>query len=624
VLGILLSLLSLSLLVAAAHTPPAQAQGGLPQITVPGNLDADQIEQYADKLDVYAALLAGTSRTVTNAIRYLKNFDPKKGPTGRETSTYDLLSLNGDLYADLIRKARAAATETPLVPDLDKAALAYADAVSTNVEVFNEAADYYSSARRYEEDRYEHGKTLHPKIVREIDRYFATLPPFMGFLHQVRAKIDPREIAIVERAGRAPARALARKLMTVGRQASLFVPIGPRQDINRQAFDAAIRAYLGQFDAYKAYRQSPAGQQDASLSGFSDNEVEGLYRKLREIRGAYDLRRQVPLQYELLIVPFYEDYGQFWSEMLAVVARNPWERARPAVTSGPPPRQFPAPSAVVIPDDVDPRRMPRWTEKNEAVQRLLVNTNALMTAWNSYTGWVDEHRGPTGKEGGTGQFGGIDRGQFINAARTARALARQAPKIAPLDELLERYAISIETVLPVAVEASGYYQRRDYLSDKMEGGKALHPRIMKDYRPFLEVRSDLSETVRTVRAQVDEKSLKFIEENEGKSPRWHRLRLLAMARSIHESLPRTAEPTPEALRNLDRRIDEFAAAVKALEAAGDPSSGSFVTEANGYIGNLRSLRRDYGRQTIAMALDSSLLSLNISISRMDQAARGMR
>ena len=73
-----------------------------------------------------------------------------------------------------------------------------------------------------------------------------------------------------------------------------------------------------------------------------------------------------------------------------VVARNPWERARPAVAAGPPPRQFPAPSAVVIPDNVDPRRMPRWTEKNEAVQRLLVNTNALITAWNTYTGWVDE------------------------------------------------------------------------------------------------------------------------------------------------------------------------------------------------------------------------------------------
>ena len=184
-----------ALLLAALALPaaPALAQGGLPQITVPGDLDADAIERYADKLDAYAQLLAGTSRTVTNALRYLKNFDLKSGPKGTERSTYDPVDLNADLYADLVRKARAAAAEEPAIPELDKAALDYADAVATNPAVFNEAAQYYSSAKRYQLDRYEHGKTLHPKIAREIERFFATMPPFMGFLHQVRGRIDPRE-----------------------------------------------------------------------------------------------------------------------------------------------------------------------------------------------------------------------------------------------------------------------------------------------------------------------------------------------------------------------------------------------------------------------------------------------
>jgi hypothetical protein len=95
-----------------------------------------------------------------------------------------------------------------------------------------------------------------------------------------------------------------------------------------------------------------------------------------------------------------------------------------------------------------------------------------------------------------------------------------------------------------------------------------------------------------------------------------------MVRSIHESVPRTANPTPEQLRSLDRRIDEFAGAVKALEATGDSASSSFVTEANALVGKLRSLRRDYGQ--LAFTLDSSLLSLNISISMMDRDARGGR
>ena len=50
--ALLLSVLLLSVL--ASPFAPALAQGGLPQITVPGELDADAIERYADKLDAYA------------------------------------------------------------------------------------------------------------------------------------------------------------------------------------------------------------------------------------------------------------------------------------------------------------------------------------------------------------------------------------------------------------------------------------------------------------------------------------------------------------------------------------------------------------------------------------------
>src|SRR5262245_37570738 len=131
----------------------ARAQGGLPQITLPANLDADAIERYTEKLDAYARLLAGTSRTVTVALRYLKSFDLKTGPTGNERSTYDLLELSASQYEDVIRAARAAAAEEPAIAELDQAALAYADAVSTNPAVLNEAAHYYSSARAYELDR---------------------------------------------------------------------------------------------------------------------------------------------------------------------------------------------------------------------------------------------------------------------------------------------------------------------------------------------------------------------------------------------------------------------------------------------------------------------------------------
>ena len=76
--------------------------------------------------------------------------------------------------------------------------------------------------------------------------------------------------------------------------------------------------------------------------------VEGLFRELRDIRAAYGARRAAPPRYELLLLPFYEHRGRFWSELLGVVERNPWTAARAVSLADVPARVLPpAPSATV-------------------------------------------------------------------------------------------------------------------------------------------------------------------------------------------------------------------------------------------------------------------------------------
>jgi cbb3-type cytochrome oxidase cytochrome c subunit len=156
----------------------------------------------------------------------------------------------------------------------------------------------------------------------------------------------------------------------------------------------------------------------------------------------------------------------------------------------------------------------------------------------------------------------------------------------------------------------------------MQGGKELHRPLMRDYRPFLEARSDLSGTVRMLRDGIESKELASIEEREGRSPRWHRLHILRMARALRASVPQSAKPSAADLQGFDRAIAEFAQAVKALEAAQDPVGDRVVNEANAYIGKLRRLRQDYGRPTFS--LDSSLSSLDISVATLANAAQGRR
>lgn len=84
----IVALLAAALVLAVPPLPQAFAQSAPPKLEIAQALEADEVELYADKLDVYARLLAGTSRTVTNALRYLKSFDFKTGPKGTETSSY--------------------------------------------------------------------------------------------------------------------------------------------------------------------------------------------------------------------------------------------------------------------------------------------------------------------------------------------------------------------------------------------------------------------------------------------------------------------------------------------------------------------------------------------------------
>jgi hypothetical protein len=207
---------------------------------------------------------------------------------------------------------------------------------------------------------------------------------------------------------------------------------------------------------------------------------------------------------------------------------------------------------------------------------------------------------------------------------TARRWSLIEPLIDPIDPLLVRYGAAIEQVLPVAAEASGYYERRDFLGDRMTGGKALHPRLMTDYPPFLETRAELSRAVHSLREQIEGRELVLLEQREGRTVKWQRRNIVYLARAVQAAVPRSRDAGTADLARFDQLVAEFADAVRTLEAARDPLSGDLVRRANGYVGDLRQLRREYGAGESSGMLDSSLISLNTSYTIMIDAARDSR
>ncbi len=94
-----------------------------------------------------------------------------------------------------------------------------------------------------------------------------------------------------------------------------------------------------------------------------------------------------------------------------------------------------------------------------------------------YESWVNMKKGPTGKERIIyGLYAPYD-------VRTEIAKAEEAtgaePKIPDLDAAMTRFIAVYKELAPVLEKASKYYDRSDYKSDKMQGGKEFHAQIIK-------------------------------------------------------------------------------------------------------------------------------------------------
>ena len=156
----------------------------------------------------------------------------------------------------------------------------------------------------------------------------------------------------------------------------------------------------------------------------------------------------------------------------------------------------------------------------------------------------------------------------------------------------------MEKALPVAVEAERLLCAQR-LPRRQDGGReALHPRLVADYRPFLDARADLGDWIDQASVGLDERELALIEAREGKSPAWHRLHILSLARAAGASAPEKTDPSKDELKRFDAAVAAFADAVTRFDTAGT-GLDRFIERANSFVGTLRTLRSEYGDEMLA-------------------------
>ncbi|MEW5964749.1 MAG: YiiG family protein [Pseudomonadota bacterium] len=233
--------------------------------------------------------------------------------------------------------------------------------------------------------------------------------------------------------------------------------------------------------------------------------------------------------------------------------------------------------------------------KANAYVALMNRTLRASESWSRYASWVDVRKGPTGKERIVyGLYGLYDvRDEIANALKAST----EPPAWPEADETLKRYVAAYEALAPLIGEAEGYYERKDYLADKMAGGKALHVKLKPAAEAFLAERATFERDMAMVQSDLNRAELEALERSEGRKARWQVRNVMIEARGIVDLLPTNAAPVVR-LAAFDAALDRYAAAVKELDDYARANPGSFhvfESQPRSLLGKLREMRAKLGR-----------------------------
>lgn len=310
--------------------------------------------------------------------------------------------------------------------------------------------------------------------------------------------------------------------------------------------------------------------------------------------------------------------------------------AAPAASSAP--AAPTVPDAAPLPQAAEQARAPDAKPENFDLDAAIAKSNAYIAlmnrtlraveSWNRYTSWVNVKSGPTGKE----RY--IDYGLYSlydvkDEIAKARGALGEPPPTPELDAAFTRYIEAYETLAPLITSANGYYERKDYKSDKMVEGKALHAKMAPAADAFLRARAEVETLMRTFKRDLDKRALAAIAARDGQSAAWHIKSVMMAAEDVIEQLPRG--PQPADMKAFDAALDVYAKTVRAFdEFAGANASklSTFESQPRSLLGKLREVRdklaKAKGRvanQFVGMDLTFLVSEYNMMVSMSQMATR---
>ncbi len=291
-----LSLFLCALLCACQGNNEVAAPTPTQKITAdtPATPDSDSADAASTQDDVGAKLQQyvtcynkvdeSAHRTITRYASWVKDMDA--GPTGKEMNIYGLYSLNGKDIAQCKTVFEKAAAQTPALGKLDRAGLAYADAITALNKAVDDVYTYYDR-EDYKDDQFAKGKQLHTPLAASMKAFEAASDEFAKELQIENDKLLEADLVRIEKTQGRKLPYLHGSMMY---QAKQLVRIIEANDFPADQAGAKLADYEKIADEAMAFaKQNPGGS-----SGWSSVEREAEdFRKAAKER-VRRIRDKVP------------------------------------------------------------------------------------------------------------------------------------------------------------------------------------------------------------------------------------------------------------------------------------------------------------------------------------------
>ena len=125
--------------------------------------------------------------------------------------------------------------------------------------------------------------------------------------------------------------------------------------------------------------------------------------------------------------------------------------------------------------------------------------------------------------------GKVDQASCVTKLKEAMAIK---PAIADLDAVMVRYGNALEQVMPLANEATDYFEQDRHLDDGAAKGKELHPRLLASFDAFWAADRALRDVVQARNRALKEADLALLAKDPALRGDYVRARVLLLAEDV--------------------------------------------------------------------------------------------